>query len=54
VSIPPWPDDIKDVNDSVMRYGRLATVLTIFENRETSRIKIEMKKRNLLKQLNNE
>ena len=39
VSMPPWPDDIKDVNDSVVRYGRLATVLTIFENRETSRIK---------------
>jgi len=28
----------------------LATLLTIFENRETSRIKIEMRKRNLLKQ----
>jgi hypothetical protein len=54
VSMPPWPADIKDVNDSVVRYGRLATVLTIFENRETSRIKIEMKKRNLLKQLNDE
>jgi hypothetical protein len=54
VSMPPWPEDIKDVNDSVMRYGRLATVLTIFENRETSRIKIEMKKRNLLKKLNAE
>ena len=51
VSKPPWPADIKDVNDSVMRYGRLATVLTIFENRETSKIKIEMKKRNLLKHL---
>jgi hypothetical protein len=54
VSMPPWPADIKDVNDSVVRYGRLATLLTIFENRETSRIKIEMKKRNLLKKLNDE
>jgi hypothetical protein len=50
VSMPPWPDNIKDVNDSVVRYGQLATLLTIFENRETSRIKIEMRKRNLLKQ----
>ena len=49
VSIPPWPADIKDVNDSVVRYGRLATLLTIFENRETSRIKIEMRKKNLVK-----
>jgi hypothetical protein len=51
VSMPPWPDDIKDVNDSVVRYGRLATVLTIFENRETSRIKIELRKKNLVKRL---
>lgn len=53
VSMPPWPDmlRVKDVNDSVMRYGRLATVLTIFENRETSKIKIEMRKKQLVKRL---
>jgi DNA primase len=51
VSMPPWPEDIKDVNDSVVRYGRLATVLTIFENRETSKIKIELRKKNLVKRL---
>ena len=51
VSMPPWPDDIKDVNDSVVRYGRLATVLTIFKNRETSKIKIELRKKNLVKRL---
>ena len=51
VSMPPWSEDIKDVNDSVVRYGRLATVLTIFENRETSRIKIELRKKQLVKQL---
>jgi hypothetical protein len=51
VSMPPWPADTKDVNDSVVRYGRLATLLTIFENRETSRIKIEMRKKNLVKRI---
>jgi hypothetical protein len=51
VSMPPWPDDIKDVNDSVVRYGRLATLLTILENRETSRIKIELRKKQLVKRL---
>jgi hypothetical protein len=35
----------------VMRYGRLATVLTIFENRETSRIKIELRKKQLVNRL---
>jgi len=51
VSMPPWPDmlRVKDVNDSVMRYGRLATLLTIFENRETSKIKIELRKKQLVK-----
>ena len=51
VSMPPWPEDVKDVNDSVVRYGRLATLLTIFENRETSKIKIELRKKNLVKRL---
>ena len=51
VSMPPWPADIKDVNDSVMRYGRLATLLTIFENRNTSKIKIEIRKKQLVKRL---
>ena len=51
VSMPLWPNDIKDVNDSVVRYGRLATLLTILENRETSKIKIELRKKNLVKRL---
>jgi DNA primase len=51
VSMPLWPTDIKDVNDSVVRYGRLATLLTILENRETSKIKIELRKKNLVKRL---
>jgi len=51
VSMPPWPTDIKDVNDSVVRYGRLATLLTIFENRNTSKIKIELRKKQLVKRL---
>ena len=53
VSMPPWPDDVKDVNDSVVRYGQLATMLTIFENRNTSRIKIEMRKKQLVKRIRN-
>ena len=51
VSMPPWPNDAKDVNDSVVRYGRLATLLTIFENRNTSKIKIEIRKKQLVKRL---
>ena len=50
VSIPNW-EDCKDVNDAVKKYGRLGTLLTILEARETSRIKIELRKRQLVKQL---
>jgi hypothetical protein len=45
VSIPNWPDDVKDVNDAVKRFGKLATLIDIMKSRETSRIKIEMAKK---------
>lgn len=48
VSIPAW-EDCKDVNDAVIKYGRLATLLTILQSRETSKIKIELRKRQLVK-----
>ena len=51
VSMPEWPAEVKDVNDAVIRWGRLATLLTIMQSRETSRIKIELRKRQLVKKL---
>jgi hypothetical protein len=51
VSMPDWPADIKDVNDAVIRWGRLATLLTIMQYRETSKIKIELRKKQLVKRL---
>jgi len=51
VSIPNWPEDIKDVNDAVVRMGRLATMITIFQSRETTRLKIELRKRQLVKRI---
>lgn len=50
VSIPDW-EDCKDVNDAVKKYGKLGTLLTIMQARETNRIKIEMRKRQLVKRL---
>jgi DNA primase len=50
VSMPNWPADVKDVNDAVIRWGRLTTLLTILQARETSRIKIELRKKQLVKQ----
>ena len=51
VSMPEWDKNIKDVNDAVVKYGRLATLLTIMQARETNRIKIELQKKKLIKEL---
>jgi hypothetical protein len=50
VSMPNWPD-CKDVNDSVVKYGKLATLIAILQAREHSRIKIELRKKQIVKQL---
>jgi hypothetical protein len=52
VSMPDWPDTVKDINDAVKLWGKLPTLLTIMQSRETSRIKIELRKKQLVKQLN--
>ena len=51
VSIPEWPDSIKDVNDAVRKFGKLGTLLTIMQAKETSKIKIELRKKQLVKRL---
>jgi hypothetical protein len=49
VSMPDWPADVKDVNDAVIRWGKVATLITIMQARETSKIKIELRKKQLIK-----
>jgi hypothetical protein len=51
VSIPDWPKDVKDVNDAVKRFGRLGALITIMQSRETSKLKIELRKKQLVKRL---
>ena len=51
VSMPDWPDDVKDVNDAVRTLGKLTTLLTIVQASETSRIKIELRKKHIVKRL---
>lgn len=51
VSIPTWPEGIKDVNDAVVKLGKIATLLIILQARETSKIKIEIRKKQLVKRL---
>jgi hypothetical protein len=49
VSMPAWSPGIKDVNDAVRQYGKFATLVTIMQARETSKLKIELKKKQLQK-----
>ena len=53
VSVPDWPEEVKDVNDAVVKYGKLGTLLTILQARETSKIKIELRKKHLVKRIRN-
>lgn len=47
VSIPEWGPDVKDVNDAVIKYGKLCTLLSILQNATSNKIKIEMQRRKI-------
>lgn len=51
VSMPPWGPEIKDVNDAVVKYGKLPTVLAILQNATMSKIKLELRKKQIGKQI---
>ena len=51
VSIPEWPQDIKDVNDAVVRFGVAETLQQIHNSAERSKIKIEMAKKRLIRSI---
>jgi hypothetical protein len=51
VSLPNWEADVKDVNDAVVKYGKLPTLLSIIENATMSKIKIELRKKQIAKGL---
>jgi DNA primase len=43
VAFPNWDKDIKDAGDAVLRYGRLATMMSIMQNVETNELKIKLR-----------
>ena len=45
VSIPHWGNDVKDVNDAVLKFGKLPTLLSILQSATGSRVKIDMRLR---------
>jgi hypothetical protein len=47
VSFPVWQETCKDINEAVVKYDKLFVLKCILESRETSRLKIELKKKRL-------
>jgi hypothetical protein len=47
VSFPVWLETCKDVNEAVVKYGRLFVLKTILDAKQTSKLKIELMKKKL-------
>ena len=47
VSFPVWAETCKDINEAVVKYGKLFVLKAIIDARETNRLKIELKKKRL-------
>ena len=47
VSFPVWQETCKDINEAVVKHGKLFVLKCILAARETSRLKIELKKKKL-------
>jgi DNA primase len=47
VSFPDWHKDVKDINDAVVRYGKLFTLKSIIDAKQTSSLKINLMRKRL-------
>jgi 5S rRNA maturation endonuclease (ribonuclease M5) len=47
VSFPVWQETCKDINEAVVKHGKLFVLKCILDARETNRLKIELKKKKL-------
>ena len=43
VSMPDWPEGVKDINDAVVKLGRLATLYLIASAKESNSLKIQLR-----------
>ena len=43
VSMPEWDQDVKDINDAVIKYGRLHTLYSIVKHAENQQLKIKLR-----------
>jgi len=54
ISMPDWPQGIKDVNDAVMKLGRVATMWLIVQAKESSALKNRLRAKTWFKEKNDE
>jgi len=52
VSMPDWPEGIKDINDAVIKLGKLSTMWLIISAKETNSLKIQLKAKKWFKEQN--
>jgi hypothetical protein len=50
VSMPNWPEGVKDVNDAVIKLGRLATLYLITSAKESNSLKIQLRAKKWFKE----
>ena len=43
VSMPDWPEGVKDINDAVIKLGKLATLWLIISAKESNNLKIQLR-----------
>jgi hypothetical protein len=43
VSMPDWPEDVKDINDAVVKLGKLASLWLIVSAKESNNLKIQLR-----------
>jgi Toprim-like len=51
VSMPDWPEGVKDVNDAVIKLGRLATLYLIISAKESNVLKIRLRAKQWFKEI---
>ena len=54
VSMPDWPNGVKDVNDAVVKLGRLATLWLIVDAKESNSLKIQLRAKKWFKEQHEE
>jgi len=54
VSMPDWPEGVKDVNDAVCKLGRLTTLWLIMQAKESNSLKIQLRAKKWFPKENND